>query len=47
MIAADPMAENSLAAPDAVKPVEEEVAVTGGALARTLPACSVTVTWIS
>lgn len=42
-LAADLMAENSLAKPDTVKPVEQEVTVSGGAVARTLPAHSVTV----
>ena len=43
VIAADPMAENSLAKPDAVKPVTERVELKAGVIERTLPAYSVTV----
>lgn len=42
-IAADPMAENSLAAPERVKPVQEPVTMNAGAIERTLPPYSVTV----
>src|SRR5262245_45531023 len=42
-IAADPTAENSLTAPDRVKPAREAVTVTAGVIERTLPAYSVTV----
>jgi len=42
-IAADPLAENSLAHPDRVKPKQERVAVNAGIIERTLPAYSVTV----
>ncbi len=42
-IAADPMAENSLAAPDRVKPAREPVQLKEGVIERTLPAYSVTV----
>ena len=39
----DLMAENSLASPDVVKPVDEPAAVTNGVIERTLPAHSLTV----
>src|SRR3954451_8011804 len=42
-IAADPLAENSLAAPDRVKPIQEPVTMNAGVIERTLPAHSVTV----
>jgi hypothetical protein len=42
-VAADPMAENSLAAPSRVKPVQEPVTMNAGAIERTLPPYSVTV----
>ena len=42
-IAADPMAENTLTAPDHVKPVREAVTMKAGVIERTLPAYSVTV----
>ncbi|HEY7284295.1 MAG TPA: alpha-L-arabinofuranosidase C-terminal domain-containing protein, partial [Vicinamibacterales bacterium] len=42
-IAADPLAENSLAHPDRVKPKQERVALNAGVIERTLPAYSVTV----
>jgi alpha-L-arabinofuranosidase len=42
-IAADPMAENSLATPDRVKPATAPVALNAGVIERTLPAYSVTV----
>jgi alpha-N-arabinofuranosidase len=42
-IAADLMAENSLAAPDRVKPTREPVTLNAGVIERTLPAYSVTV----
>jgi hypothetical protein len=41
-ITADPMAENSLAAPDRVKPVREAVSLSAGVIERTLPPYSVT-----
>ena len=43
VIAAPLMAENSLASPDAVKPIEEGLTVTDGVVERTLPAHSLTV----
>jgi alpha-N-arabinofuranosidase len=43
VLAADPMAENSLDRPEAVKAVVEKVTVTNGVLERTLPPYSVTV----
>ena len=42
-IAADPLAENSLAHPDRVKPKQERVALNAGVIERTLPAYSLTV----
>jgi alpha-L-arabinofuranosidase len=42
-IAADPMAENSLANPDRVKPTREPVSMNAGAIERTLPPYSLTV----
>ncbi len=42
-IAAEPAAENTLAAPDLVKPVQEPVAMTDGVITRTLPPYSLTV----
>jgi alpha-L-arabinofuranosidase len=42
-ITADPAAENSLAAPDRVKPAQEPVTMNDGAIERTLPPYSVTV----
>jgi alpha-N-arabinofuranosidase len=42
-IAADPTAENSLSAPDRVKPVQEPVTLNAGVVERTLPPYSVTV----
>jgi alpha-N-arabinofuranosidase len=42
-IAADPSAENSLAAPDRVKPAQEPVSLSDGVIERTLPPYSVTV----
>jgi len=43
VLAADPLAENSLAHPDRVKPKQERVAVNAGVIERTLPAYSLTV----
>jgi hypothetical protein len=43
VIAADPMAENSLATPDAVKPAIERVELKAGVIERTLAPFSVTV----
>jgi len=42
-ISADPLAENSLAHPDRVKPRQERVALNAGVIERTLPAYSLTV----
>ena len=42
-IAAEPAAENTLAAPDLVKPAQEPVIMTAGVIERTLPPYSVTV----
>jgi alpha-L-arabinofuranosidase len=42
-IAADLMAENSLEAPDRVKPARAPVTLNAGVIERTLPAYSVTV----
>ena len=41
-IAAEPAAENSLAAPDPVKPARESVVMTAGVIERTLPPYSLT-----
>ena len=43
VLTGDPMAENSLARPDVVKPVEEPASVANGVIERTLPAHSLTV----
>jgi alpha-N-arabinofuranosidase len=43
VLTGDPMAENSLARPDVVKPVEEPASVVNGVIERTLPAHSLTV----
>jgi hypothetical protein len=42
-IAPDPMAEDSLTAPNHVKPTQDPVTMNAGVVERTLPAYSVTV----